>query len=72
MSQTTTRTTPTNDDPMTCSCCGGSLPPYAVWMATRDDADECTGSCDTDTGRCRAFAADDLWAIDDETALRTD
>jgi hypothetical protein len=54
---TTTRT-------MTCACCGGLLPPRDVWEANRDRADECTGSVDAQTGRCRSFAADELWETD--------
>lgn len=46
----------------TCDCCGGQLPPREIWEANRDHAGECTGSIEPQTGRCRAYADDDLWS----------
>lgn len=45
----------------TCHCCGGQLPPKETWEANRDNADNCTGSIDPTSGRCRAYADDALW-----------
>ena len=46
---------------MNCNCCGGDLPAYEIWESNRNDAGECDGSVDLDTGRCRAFKEDALW-----------
>lgn len=48
-----------------CGCCGGDLPARDIWEANRDRAGECDGSIEADTGRCRAYAADDLWEMPD-------
>lgn len=46
---------------LTCSCCGGDMPPREIWEARRNDSDaECTGSIDSQ-GRCRAWSDDSLW-----------
>jgi len=50
---------------LTCQCCGGSMPPREIWEARRDEAGKCTGAPDGDTGRCVAWADDELWTIED-------
>ena len=41
------------------------MPPREIWEAWRDEAGECTGGTDPDTGRCFAWADDELWTIDE-------
>lgn len=65
---------------MICDCCGGEMPDRDVWEARRDEADECDGSVDARTGRCRAWVREDLWGTRcqcsacgcDEPAMTTD
>ena len=54
----------TNEN-QTCQCCGGSMPPLEIWQARRDEAGECTGAPDGDTGRCMAWVEDGLWTMDE-------
>lgn len=51
---------------MTCDCCGGHLPPQEIWDANRNHAGDCDGSVHPATDRCRAFADDDLWEMEEE------
>lgn len=51
----------TDRENMTCQCCGGDLPDRETWELHRDEAGECTGSIHPSTGRCRAYADDELW-----------
>ena len=46
---------------LTCRGCGGHLPDRETWEYHLDKAGKCEGLLDPRTGRCRAFAADDLW-----------
>lgn len=57
---------------MTCDCCGGSLPEQKIWEMNRNSAGDCTGALDTETGRCRAFADDDLWVATEEIRFSAD
>ena len=43
-------------DTQTCHRCGGKLPADAQWEKYRDQADDCTGSIEPSTGRCRSYA----------------
>lgn len=53
-------------EPITCDCCGGCMPPYYIWEANRDQADDCTGAVHLKTLRCRAWVRDELWQIDED------
>lgn len=58
----------TTTENRTCGCCGGDLPSRDIWEAHRDEAGECNGSIDAATGRCRAYADDELWEADEDEA----
>lgn len=50
-----------------CGCCGGAIPDVDIWEANRHLCEsECTGSVEPMSGRCRAWADDDLWSGDDQ------